>query len=172
MRKRFWTSTTIPMPVRYVWKRMKTRVSIVVQHKICWNFGIGISAVCAKKRLRNYRFVLWIKVQELLISNFCTFIFWFAKRLTFRFKISKRIGTLSVLPYFKVQVVSSRIAGGTDIADHFALFHFLTYGHADRGAVGIQGVKSIIVVYLDMISISAAALAWWGVFRTAIPPLC
>lgn len=49
-----------------------------------------------------------------------------------------------------MQVVSDRIAGGTDIADHFALFHFLTYGHADRGAVGIQGVKSIIVAYLDM----------------------
>lgn len=61
--------------------------------------------------------------------------------LFFRFKISKRIGTLSVLPYFKVQVVSGRIAGGTDITDDFALFHFLPYGHADRGTVGIQGVK-------------------------------
>ena len=76
--------------------------------------------------------------------------------LFFRFKISKRIGTLSILPDFKMQVVSGRIAGGTDISDHFPLFHFLTYGHADRGAVGIQGVKSIIVAYLDMISISTA----------------
>ena len=72
--------------------------------------------------------------------------------LFFRFKISKRIGTLSILPDFKMQVVSGRIAGGTDISDHFPLFHFLTYGHADRGAVGIQGVKSIIVAYLDMIA--------------------
>ena len=69
--------------------------------------------------------------------------------LFFRFKISKRIGTLSILPDFKMQVVSGRIAGGTDISDHFPLFHFLTYGHADRGAVGIQGVKSIIVAYLS-----------------------
>ena len=76
--------------------------------------------------------------------------------LFFHFKISKRIGTLSVLPYFKVQVVSGRIAGGTDITDDFALFHFLPYGHADRGTVGIQGVKSIVMVYLDIVSIPAA----------------
>ena len=55
-----------------------------------------------------------------------------------------------------MQVVSGRIAGGTDIAYHFALFHFLPYGYADRGAVGIQGVKSIVMVYLDMVSIPTA----------------
>ena len=38
----------------------------------------------------------------------------------------------------------------------FALFHFLPYGHADRGTVGIQGVKSIVMVYLDIVSIPAA----------------
>ena len=52
-----------------------------------------------------------------------------------------------------MQVVSGRIAGGTDITDHFALFHLLTYGHADRGTVGIQSVEGIIVIYLDMVSI-------------------
>ena len=53
-------------------------------------------------------------------------------------------------------MVSGRIAGGTDITDDFALFHFLPYGHADRGTVGIQGVKSIVMVYLDIVSIPAA----------------
>lgn len=78
--------------------------------------------------------------------------------LFFRFKISKRIGTLSILPDFKMQVVSGRIAGGTDISDHFPLFHFLTYGHADRGAVGIQGVKSIIPKSLFWISLTASSV--------------
>ena len=76
-----------------------------------------------------------------------------------------------------MQVVSGRIAGGTDITDDFALFHFLPYGHADRGTVGIQGVKSIVMVYLDIVSIPpqvSMALAMVTVpsaaVRIGVPP--
>ena len=84
--------------------------------------------------------------------------------LLFRLKKAKSVGALSILPHFKMQVVSGRIASGTDISDYFALLHFLTYGCADRGTVSIQSIEGIIVIYLDMISVPTAAA------RMGVPP--
>lgn len=57
--------------------------------------------------------------------------------LLFRLEKAKGVGTLPILPYLKVQVVAGGISGGTHIADHFALLHFLPNGYADRGTMGI-----------------------------------
>lgn len=93
-------------------------------------------------------------MQELLKSNSCTVIL--GTLFSFCLEKAKGVGALPILPNFKMQMVSGRVAGGTDIADHFALLHFLPHGYADRGTVGIQGVEGIVVVELDMVSIPTA----------------
>ena len=72
------------------------------------------------------------------------------------FEEAKGVGALPILPDLEVQVISGRIAGGTDIADDLALLHFLPNGHTDGGTVGIQGVIGIVVLHLDVVPIPAA----------------
>ena len=72
------------------------------------------------------------------------------------FKKMESVGTLPILPHLKVEMVSGRASGSAHITNYLALFHFLSYSHADRGTVCIQSVEGIIVVELNVVSIPAA----------------
>lgn len=76
--------------------------------------------------------------------------------LLFRLEKAKGVGALPILPHLKMQMVAGGISGGTHIADHFALLHFLSHGHADGRTMGVQGVKGIVVIEFDVVSIAAA----------------
>lgn len=59
----------------------------------------------------------------LLKSNSCIVIL--RTRFSFCLEKAKGVGALPILPHFKMKMVAGGISGGTHIADHFALFHFL-----------------------------------------------
>ena len=71
-------------------------------------------------------------------------------------KETEGVGAFPILPDLEVQVVTGGISGGADVADHLALLHFLSHGHADGRTMGVQGVKGIVVIEFDVVSIAAA----------------
>ena len=72
-------------------------------------------------------------------------------------KETEGVGAFPILPDLEVQVVTGGISGGSDVADHLALLHFLPNRYADGRTMGVQGIEGIVVVYLDVVPIPAAA---------------